>query len=229
MKNASTFFPDLQHQCQHYLPRSLETTFCFFFKKQKQLPCPKSCDPISTKEIGGLQYLAGYVVMKFLKKTRNSSNYKSECSQSLIAVLNNFIEEENTSQRLIASQTRGGLTAVKKEIQKIFFCAEEVFRAHTSTPSHVKKIDLQPMVNNLLMDTVVISMYNSLVETATSQIDSEVKTNLLENMLKLYLHVEAFSFARDITDKYKYASKKNKTKALRKGIKKATDQPDINE
>ena len=39
----------------------------------------------------------------------------SESSQSLLSVLNNFVEENNTSQRLIASQTRGGLIAVKNE------------------------------------------------------------------------------------------------------------------
>ena len=77
------------------------------------------------------------------------------------------------------------------------------------------------------MDTDLVSMYNSLVETATLPLDPELRKNLLENMLKLYLRVRTFSFARDITEKHKYASKKSKAKALRKVIKKPTNKTDI--
>eukprot|EP00795_Rhopilema_esculentum_P005086 gene5086-203_t len=65
-------------------------------------------------------------------------------------------------------------------------------------------------------------------ENATLPIDFEVKNNLLENMLKLYLRVRSFSFARDVAGNHLYASRKVKTKALRKDIKKATDKPGIN-
>ena len=34
--------------------------------------------PISAQELDGLQYLAGYVVHKFIKKTRNNKNYNSK-------------------------------------------------------------------------------------------------------------------------------------------------------
>eukprot|EP00795_Rhopilema_esculentum_P010442 gene10442-19146_t len=67
-----------------------------------------------------------------------------------------------------------------------------------------------------------------LLENATLPIDFEVKNNLLENMLKLYLRVRSFSFARDVAGNHLYASRKVKTKALRKDIKKATDKPGIN-
>ena len=107
-------------------------------------------------------------------------------------------------------------------------CAEKTFRAHTSTPNIVRKIALQPMVDHLLFDTEVISMYNCLIENATLPLDFEVKNNLLENMLKLYLRVRSFSFARDVAGNHLYASRKVKTKALPKDIKKATDKPGIN-
>ena len=82
------------------------------------------------------------------------------------------------------------------------------------------KIALQPMVDHLLFDTEVISMYNCLIENSTLPIDFEVKNNLLENMLKFYLCVRSFYFARDVVGNHLYASRKVKTKALRKDIKK---------
>ena len=77
------------------------------------------------------------------------------------------------------------------------------------------------------MNTEVASLFNSLIENSGVAIDSEVKDNLLENMLKLYLRVGSFSYARDITNKHMFALKKEKNKALRKDIKKAMDKPTI--
>ena len=157
--NAGTLIPDLPPPMCTLMAKKLGDNVLHYFKKQKQLPCQKPHSPISAKEMDGLQYLAGYVVSRFLKRIKNSPNYMSESSQSLLSVLNNFVEENNTSQRLIASQTRGGLIAVKNEVQKIFLCAEKTFRAHTSTQNIARKIALQPMVDHLLFDTEVISMY----------------------------------------------------------------------
>ena len=43
-------------------------------------------------------------------------------------------------------------------------------------------------------------------------VDAEIRDNLLENMLKLYFRVRAFSLARDITEKHKVDLKKKKSK-----------------
>ena len=58
-------------------------------------------------------------------------------------------------------------------------------------------------------------------------IDKEIKDNLLENMLRLYLRVRAFSLAKDLTNKCKATHKKKtqKTKGLRKDIKKSSEKP----
>ena len=73
-------------------------------------------------------------------------------------------------------------------------------------------------------------MYNSLVDYDENySIKSEVKFSVLENMLKLYLRVRAFSFAHNLVNNHKFAMKKSKARALRKDIKKATDKPDVTE
>ena len=54
-------------------------------------------------------------------------------------------------------------------------------------------------------------MYNSLVDYDENySIKSEVKFSVLENMLKLYLRVQAFSFAKNLVKNHKFAMKKVK-------------------
>ena len=48
---------------------------------------------------------------------------------------------------------------------------------------------------------------------------TELKYNLLENMLKLYLRVRSFSFAKDLTFEQKLKLRTKKSKGLRKQIK----------
>nr|XP_047144653.1 uncharacterized protein LOC124818159 [Hydra vulgaris] len=50
-----------------------------FYKKQLNSPYEESKQkPISAQKIDGLQYLAGYVIHKFIKKTRNNKNFNSK-------------------------------------------------------------------------------------------------------------------------------------------------------
>jgi len=227
--NAEKLMIGLPVPMSTLLAKHLGDKILYFFKRLKLLSSSKP-QPINEKEMDGLQYLCGYVVHKLLKKTWRSSNCKSETSQSVICLLNNLIENDNRSQRLIKTTTRGGLTAVKVEIQQIFILAEEAFRKTLVKSSHTAKLDVQLIIDQLMMDTQVISMYNSLVDDDENySIKSEVKFSVLENMLKLYLRVRAFSFAKDIVNNHKFAMKKSKARALRKDIKKATDKPDVTE
>ena len=222
---AIVLVPDLKRPSSTLLLKKLGDKMLNSFKRPQQLAQGRP-EAISHKELGALQYLSGYVVHKFLKRARNSPKYKSDVNQAIIRVLGNFIEEEDTSQRLIQTQSRGGLTAVKTEAQKIFEHAEGMFKVHSSS-STVFKIDTKSMTNNLLMNTEVVSLFNTLSEDSGVAIDSEIKDNLLENMLNLYLRVRSFSYAKDVTNKHKFALKKKKSKALRKDIKKAMDKPSI--
>ena len=69
----------------------------------------------------------------------------------------------------------------------------------------------------------MISLYKAITGASdTNDLDYEVKVNLLESILKLYLCVRSFSFAKDITS-HKKSEQRNlkfKLKALRNDIKK---------
>ena len=69
---------------------------------------------------------------------------------------------------------------------------------------------------------------NFLLPPAIKELNQEVKLNVLEQMLKLYIRVRSFSYAKDFTKKQKEHSS-NQNKALRKGSKKTTSKPVIEE
>ena len=77
------------------------------------------------------------------------------------------------------------------------------------------------MTEELLQDTKIISLYIAIIcSSDTNDFDNEVKVNLLQNILKFYLRVRSFSFAKDITSHKKQEQRKLKfeTKALRNDI-----------
>ena len=81
----------------------------------------------------------------------------------------------------------------------MFILAEQLFRKTTETEKHLKKIDINAMTEELLQDTKIISLYKGIIGASdTNDLDNEVKVNLLEKILKLYLHVCSFPFAKDI-------------------------------
>ena len=158
--------------------------------------------PINQRELDGLQYLSGYVIRTFLKRAKNSKTHLLRESQIIISILSNvilpdFAEKQN--QKLVDIQT-GGLTKVVDEAQEMFILAEQLFRKTTETEKQLKKININAVTEELLQDTKIISLYKAIIGTSdTNDLDNEVKVDLLENILKLYLRVRSFSFAKDIT------------------------------
>ena len=69
-------------------------------------------NPISEREHNGLQYLAGYVVFKLLKKTEKCIEFNSPENQYTVTILSGMETEEFAEQKLTHSLDRGGLYAV---------------------------------------------------------------------------------------------------------------------
>ena len=61
-----------------------------------------------------------------------------------------------------------------------------------------------------------------------NKLNEELKLNVLERMLKIYIRVCLFSYAKDFTNKEKQHSC-NQNKALCKGLKKTISRPVIDE
>ena len=139
---------------------------------------------------------------KFIKKIKNKCN--SIDNQNLISILEHFISDNPQTQQLITTQTRGGEMAVKDELLNIFTVTEEKLGERTVNIPH--SIDLNAIKSYLLKDSGIVTIYSNLVEESGMKLATELKYNLLENMLKLYLRVRSFSFAEDLT----YEQKLNK-------------------
>lgn len=217
---ASTFL-NLEMPMSTLMMKKLAEKLFYKYKCPKQTAMPQP-EGITDREIGGLQYLCGYIVHKFIKKTKNSPQYQSDTNQTALKLLEHFVNEDTSNQKLIDTKSRGGLKATKEEIQNIFLGAEKLFRSETNSSTRVDQISTTYLVEKLLKDPDIISTYNSIVGSAGVLSEHESSLNLLENMLELFFRVRSFSFARDILNKHKNSTRKTKHKSLRKGIKKAT-------
>jgi hypothetical protein len=91
-------------------------------------------------------------------------------------------------------------------------------------------------LRNIPTDLISVSTLNSpLVKSLWDNIvlDSGVEQScstqklLLENIVKLYLRVRSFSYARDYISKYKIKVKQTKSKALRKDLKRSRELDDL--
>ena len=219
IQNSNSYFSSLEQPLSNLLAKRLCDKLIASRSKPVEHDDATQIE-ISSRELDGLQYLSGYIISKLLKKSKNSKHYKNEEHQFNITVTSKKAKK-CVEQKLILSQSRGGLVAVIDEVQNIFKIVEKKFRIETSK-QHVRKINTRKMVDELLRNSEIISMYGSLTEPISLDINEEIKENLLASLIRLYLRVRAFSLARDITSKHRLALKAKKAKALRKNIKKPT-------
>ena len=88
---------------------------------------------------------------------------------------------------------------------------------------------MKKLQNHFWRTPKLINHLNSFADcNIFNRLNEEVKLNVLEQMLKLYILVRSFSYAKDFTIKQKQHSS-NQNKALRKGLKRATSKPVIKE
>ena len=187
----------------------------YFSHKEPNSTKLSHTNPISVREHNELQYLAGYVVFKLLKKIEKCKEYNSPENQCTVTILSGMRTEDFANQKLIHSLDRGGLYAVTPECQALFRRAEKHFRIETNVTS-VRRINIEQITRSLMEDKDVISTYNSIAENCSkTEGYKEIKHNLSHELFQLYLRVRAFSLAKDITDKFKLRNKSGKKKSLR--------------
>ena len=83
------------------------------------------------------------------------------------------------------------------ELLNFFTVTEETFQKKTVNAR--QSINLNVIESYLLKDFLIIIIYNSLMEESGVKLANDLKYNLLENMLKLYVFVKSFSFVVDLT------------------------------
>ena len=68
------------------------------------------------------------------------------------------------------------------------------------------------------------SLWCNIIENCDVEISNECQSLCLENIVKSYISVRYFSFAKDIVNKYKLSQRTQGKKALCKQLKKASDK-----
>ena len=129
--------------------------------------------------------------------------------------------DSDSTQTLINSQDRGGLWSVNDNVQIIFIECGKIFRLCTSNFQTV--INSAQLVQEIQSSPCVISNFDALCYNIEPKVNKKISLNLLEIMLLLFTKVRAFTFARDVKERFKIRIKKKpKSRSLRKEIKKAS-------
>ena len=135
--------------------------------------------------------------------------------------------DSDSTQNFINSQDCGGLWRVNNNVQNILIECEKVFRLSTSSFQPV--INSAQLVQEMQGSLCIISSFEALCYNIEPKVNKEISLNLLENVLLLFTKVRAFSFARDVKERFKAKIKNPRSRSLRKEIKKASASKNLDQ
>ena len=108
----------------------------------------------------------------------------------------------------ISSHSRGGLVNPSSYLVGIIEEAEHTFRKQVcKSRLTLRNIPVDTMCNATLQSPMVKSLWENIVMSAGIDKTSSTQKLCLENVVKLFLRVRAFSYARDYLNKYKMRRK----------------------
>ena len=175
---------------------------------------------IDPSEQGPLSYIAGYIVSKLYQKSRCKKNDANEKFQALLQSLKSGDSDNN----FILARSRGGLISPSHHLMGIVEEAEICFRKNVGDGDLVvRKIPTEAICESTLSSPVVKSLWENIVLESGIEESSCTQKLCLENIVKLYVRVRSFSYARDYISKYKIKEKQTKSRALRKHLERGKD------
>lgn len=120
----------------------------------------------------------------------------------------------------ISARTRGGLVTPCNDLVEILKVAEISFREHVDNSSlTLRNIPAEIICNSTLSSPTVKSLWDNIVVSSELQPSNSTQKLCLENVVKLYLKVCAFSYARletTLLNTVPYQSKTGKKESIEK-------------
>ena len=111
---------------------------------------------------------------------------------------------------VISSRSRGGLVNPSSNLVRILEEAEHAFREHLDQSKRtLRNIPNDLICNSTLKSPLVKSLWGNIVSAGVDEAASTQKL-CLENVIKLYLKVRSFSYARDYLTQHKIKEKKSR-------------------
>ncbi len=117
----------------------------------------------------------------------------------------------------IEACSRGGLVTPSDDLVKllefVFSCLEILFRQFIGKqPTVVKSISCDKLCNDALDSPLLKSLWDNILQGCGINISKQANKLCLENIVKLYLRVRSFSYAKDYISKFKIQQKAKKSK-----------------
>lgn len=188
--------------------------------RQAQETTVESVVQIDPAERGPLSYIGGYVISKLFQINKRKTGQQNE---ELQALLHNMKASDQSSNSFISARTRGGLVTPCEDLVGILEAAEIYFRKEVDkTNLTLRNIPTEIICISTLRSPVVKSLWDNIVLASGVDAAGHTQKLCLENVIKLYLKVRSFSYARDYITKYKIKEKQTKKKALRKDMKQSS-------
>ena len=176
----------------------------------------KECEKIETCEMEHLSYIAGYVVRKLTSARKKKTQSANTELQGLLRSLQS--EQENNS--FIQGRNRGGLVNQSDDLIGILQEAEINFRREVNKSEEVLgNIPVDVICYKTISMPIVKSLWDNIVVSSGVNPSGDTQNLCLENIVKLFLKVRSFSYARDYITQYKIREKQRNSKALRKDLK----------
>ena len=171
---------------------------------------------LDENERGPLSYIAGYVLSNLKRKSKNKHN--DELQIILEHMINSGLENA-----YIEARSRGGLVTPCEDLVKLLEVVEILFRQFIGNQPTVKSIPCDKLCNDAIDSTLIKSLWDNIIQGCGNNISKQTSKLCLENIVKLYLRVRSFSYAKDIISKFKIQQKAKKSKGLRKELKKYSE------
>ena len=199
------------------IPDHLVALFKSSYGKQKSCPPGESTDSknvtaVSEHEHGPLSYIAGYVLAKLQKQCSRKPN------EDLQVILQSM-KRPSVENTYIDTRSRGGLVAPCTDLVQILETVEIVFRQFIAKQATVvSAIPCDTLCNEALESPLIKSLWENILQEC-KDLPKQTTKLCLENIVKLYIKVRSFSYARDYISKFKIKQKAAKSKGLRKELK----------
>jgi uncharacterized C2H2 Zn-finger protein len=167
---------------------------------------------LSEHERGPLSYIAGYVLAKLQKQCSSKPNEE-------LQVMLQSMKRPSVENTYIDTRSRGGLVTPCSDLVQILEVVEIVFRQFIAQQtSVVSTIPCDTLCNEALESPLLKSLWGNIL-LGCKDLPKQTTKLCLENIIKLYIKVRSFSYARDYISKFKIKQKAAKSKALRKELK----------
>lgn len=208
--HSTLFFKRLRApMCTLLATKLADYILTLFWPTQKSMSFVLNGSTFTEKEMNGIQFVAGYVVSKLLRKAETSVKSQSVENQAVTSILNASRSLDTSNLTLMDALECNNLCAINLKCLNIFMIAEKNFRRQTRSHNmqyaiknrYEIDINISMMVSTLTKDVELLSNFNSIVAVSSFIPCDEDKMRLLEKILHLYLRIRTFTLAKDLTKK----------------------------